>query len=332
MYTLGYAARCDYGTGVFTARMSKQAWWELLASVSDRGSKKDWNKQCGLPNLHQEPTRFSSFIRARREELERAGLIEKVSAYAYQLAVYTNTALNRLNEEHASNTPMNTRKSDDKLLNNNDSSTYEHAHEHDSSTIPHQSINQTTREGSKPTTGNIALTDAWQPNLGFQTAIQRAGFDVTLAACPEGGDYIATGKHASLYYAAMTDLVCYWLGDEVRAKEEKTQIGWQGSLLMTMKHLFKQHKADVVKIKSETGGSAAKKEGKALSGVTALIKKVPYKDKELTQWQKQYAHMGAPKAKSRADYGFQEWRTDLDTWRRTKMQEDKYAEKQQGVK
>ena len=89
MYTLGFAAGCDGDTGIFSKTMSRQSWWEVLSAVPQRGSNKDWNKVCGLPNLYEKPEAFKSFIRARLVELERASLIEKIESQKYFLCVYS---------------------------------------------------------------------------------------------------------------------------------------------------------------------------------------------------------------------------------------------------
>ena len=310
MYTLGFAARCDYGSGVFKARMSQQAWWELLSAVPQKGSNKDWNKANGLPDLHKQPEAFKSFIRARRVELERAGLIKKVSAYIYSLCVYTECELIRSEYEHPKNTTKNTRLNSSNSLNNNDSSVYEHSQEHPKNTPPHYKKKKTTVDA-------FVMTDDWEPSEGFaDMVLSGLGLDVTVG-----------GKHEWLLSRGLMENRMYYQSGEWVTHSE-TQHGWHRRLIHQMKVIYRAKKdesttksSNVVPIAKAANAYRKKQDG-------SLIPRVPnfVDQKAMLDWWKQHAKLGAPSVSAKRYNDYKEWRYDLDQWRTNHLLELKKKE------
>lgn len=253
MYTEQFRRCVDFDTGVYDRRFTTQAWKELLEFTPDRGSTKNTN---GLPSEGR-GKRFEDWLRARRDELVRAGLIVKQSAYAFKLSVFDAVFLSA-KEEHAIEPATNTPKNQPEPALQQGLSDNEAANS--SLMNPPPQVLNTTNKLSTPApepAKQFLMHESWQPSETFADYAAMSGFDIHNA-------------DKDLYQAALADLIMYWITPENQQKHQlyaaKSQQMWCNKLLKDMQY----RRNHLHKFKPRIAAKPQPKSNKATQATTAI--------------------------------------------------------------
>ena len=146
----------------------------------------------------------------------------------------------------------------------------------------------------------FVMSDEWKPTTQFVKLAEAYGYQVG-----EGANY------RKLMMQGIADVQMYWQSSQGKHRRDN-QHGWHKELLRTMQVIDAQSSAGD---KVTPIAKAAKAYQKKRRG--SVVRPVPHESKhgEVDGWQREYAKLGAPAARTQAGYGYPEWCSDLRDWR-----------------
>lgn len=231
MYLLVYRQGVDEETGLFAKRMNKQAWWEVLSFVPCAGSAADWNTQ--LPD-YTDDAGWRGWLRNRKAELVRAGLLLKSGQYDFILCVFAEEGLIRPKQQRTQSAHNNARNNDDKLLINKDTHQAQRMQENTSSALPSY-ISTTT---NAPENKLFGMSVDWQPTAEFKKSALRVG-----------GFSVGKGEaHHEQALFSIADVQAFWTRPD-RLQTLKTQAQWELEVIRTMQRQQQRAASNVVPFK-----------------------------------------------------------------------------------
>lgn len=231
MYLLVYRQGVDEDTGLFAKRMNKQAWWEVLSFVPCAGSGADWNKQ--LPS-YTDDTAWRGWLRNRKAELVRAGLLLKSGQYDFILGVFAEEGLIRPKQQRTQSAHSTAPNNDDKSLIIKEVASEQLPTENTRSALPLYTTTTTNATENKL----FSMSVDWQPTAEFKKSALRVG-----------GFSVGKGElHHEQALFSIADVQAFWTRPD-RLQTLKTQAQWELEVIRTMQRQQQRAASNVVPFK-----------------------------------------------------------------------------------